>query len=434
MTQPAVLSEGAGSGAAEGAHRFEKAVGVLQWITIFFGAISFFEPSPGDIFFLVLILLWFFNGFSVHAAVIPIIAIMLVRIFSEVFMLFPYMTDPDATSYVFYSAVVTVIFLFFVLFFSNNTKRRVEIFLNAYLLSCVFASAFAIVGYFDIAGLQDKLAPAGRALGTFKDPNVMGSYCTLGAAYAMQLVLLKKTRHTVLAACAFFFISAGVLLTFSRGSWGALVVSVLMLVYYSFATNKSAAVRGRVAKVFLALTAMVVAGLLLALSNSDFRELLFQRAALVQEYDGGETGRFGNQIRSIPLILDRLWTGLGPLQYRKVFDLEPHNAYIGGFANSGIFGGFAFIGLVLTTSFVGFRLCWRASPYQQMAHVIWPPMLGHFIQAFQIDIDHWRFFYVVLAAVWGLEVARQRWVHRLPPTIVHHQAAAGRTARASMSA
>jgi hypothetical protein len=32
-----------------------------------------------------------------------------------------------------------------------------------------------------------------------------------------------------------------------------------------------------------------------------------------------------------------------------------------------------------------------------------------FLQAFQIDIDHWRHIYLLLGMVWGLEAARVRW-------------------------
>ena len=34
------------------------------------------------------------------------------------------------------------------------------------------------------------------------------------------------------------------------------------------------------------------------------------------------------------------------------------------------------------------------------------------MQAFQIDIDHWRHVFLLLGAVWGLETARVRWMER----------------------
>jgi len=33
-----------------------------------------------------------------------------------------------------------------------------------------------------------------------------------------------------------------------------------------------------------------------------------------------------------------------------------------------------------------------------------------FLQAFQIDVDHWRHVYMLLGMVWGLEAARVKWL------------------------
>jgi hypothetical protein len=132
---------------------------------------------------------------------------------------------------------------------------------------------------------------------------------------------------------------------------------------------------------------------------------------VTQEYDVGETGRFGNQIRSLSMLLDRFW-GFGPLRFRVIFDLEPHNSYIGAFANTGWLGGLLFVLIVGITSFVGWRLMFRASPFQRRAQVFVPVLLAFFGQAFQIDIDHWRHVLMLLGVVWGLEAARKKWEDR----------------------
>ena len=84
------------------------------------------------------------------------------------------------------------------------------------------------------------------------------------------------------------------------------------------------------------------------------REFFYKRASATQDYDEGPTGRFGNQKRSLPMLVERP-NGMGPLRFRLIFGLEPHNSYINAFASNGWLGGFAFLGLVLTTTFVGFR-------------------------------------------------------------------------------
>ncbi len=41
-------------------------------------------------------------------------------------------------------------------------------------------------------------------------------------------------------------------------------------------------------------------------------------------------------------------------------------------------------------------------------------MIGLFLQGFQIDIDHWRFVFFLLGAVWGLDASRRRWLDQAP--------------------
>jgi O-antigen ligase len=108
--------------------------------------------------------------------------------------------------------------------------------------------------------------------------------------------------------------------------------------------------------------------------------------------------------------------GFGPLRYRLIFDLEPHNSYIGAFANDGWIGGFAWLALVLTSCFVGLRLMIRRSPVQRLAQVFAPSLFVLLMQGFQIDIDHWRQVFLCFGAVWGMEAARMRWVARTAPT------------------
>jgi hypothetical protein len=158
----------------------------------------------------------------------------------------------------------------------------------------------------------------------------------------------------------------------------------------------------------LFVAASVLAGLL---SVDSVADTFVDRFTITKDYDEGVTGRFGNQMRSIPLLVERP-EGFGPLRFRLRFGIEPHNSYIGGFANGGWIGGLAFLGMVLTTAFVGLRLCLVPSPYRDRAQVVVPALLMFFLQAFQIDIDHWRHVYVMMGMVWGLECARTGWAAR----------------------
>ena len=155
----------------------------------------------------------------------------------------------------------------------------------------------------------------------------------------------------------------------------------------------------------LALGAVALVGLL---SIDQVAKMAETRASVTQDYDEGETGRFGNQLRGSAMLI-ALPFGMGPLQWRNLFLLEPHNSYIGSFANGGWFGGGVFIVLVAATTFVGFRLMSRDTPFRAHAQVVVPALLMFFLQAMQIDIEKWRHVYMMLGMVWGLEAARLHW-------------------------
>jgi hypothetical protein len=73
-----------------------------------------------------------------------------------------------------------------------------------------------------------------------------------------------------------------------------------------------------------------------------------------------------------------------------------------------------FDGIVLATGFVGFRLCLAPSPSRRAAQIVWPALFIFFLQALQIDVDHWRHVFLLFGMVWGLEAARLKWLQGDP--------------------
>jgi hypothetical protein len=185
-----------------------------------------------------------------------------------------------------------------------------------------------------------------------------------------------------------------------------------MNIVFLLITADSRAMRRRVA---LIAATVVLAGALAfsaAMTDSHIRDFFFQRAHVEKSYDKGPNGRFGHQERFIPMMFE-LPNGMGPLRFRLTFGLEPHSSYINAFASNGWLGGFSFILLVLSTCFVGFRQCLTRHPWTRQAQVLFATTFVAFLQGFQIDIDHWRQYYLSLGAVWGIEAARRRWLaHR----------------------
>jgi len=338
---------------------------------------------------------------------VPYFALLTVYILAGFIALTPYWNERDPVVFELQSLYLYLTALYFGLFFGERTLERGELCLRAYSLSCILGAVAGICGYFNVAGTGEIFATYGRAAGTFKDPNVFGSFEVMGALYNMQLIMLRRTRHYALTALALLITLGGVFFSFSRGSWGMLVIATATMTGMAVVATPDVRTRKNIL-VGVAVAALLGAVLLAGLMSIDsVRALATQRSQGVgEEY---EDPRFWNQMRSLPMLLERP-LGFGPLRFRNYFGLEPHSSFVNAFASYGWLGGFAFLLLVGCTIFIGVRLCFASSPYRTMAQVFFPALLGFFIQGFQIDIDHWRHVYLIIGALWGLEAARHRWL------------------------
>jgi hypothetical protein len=346
-------------------------------------------------------------GFRIHWSFVVFAAMMLIYNFAGFLALVPYWHETGPAMFMFQSFYLLVTVLFFALFFGERTNERAELGLKAFTASNVIAAVAGIAGYLDIAGLSSVFMNGARAQGTFKDPNVLGSFVIPGALYCIHLLMMGRTKRVALTIGTLLLLLSAVFLSFSRGSWLAFILSAGVMLAITFAATPNSRQRRRI--LIGACTTLGAAVLLIAilLSIPSLREFFFQRAQGVgEEY---ADPRFFNQIRSLPMMLE-LPLGFGPLRFRNVFDLEPHSSFVNGFASYGWLGGFTFLLIVGTTTFVGFRLCFANSPYRHFAQVYWPALLGFFVQGFQIDIDHWRHVFLLMGAVWGLETGRLRWL------------------------
>ena len=377
---------------------------LLLALFIFFVCFTFLKPSPYDFIAIPTLAFWLCLGIRLHRAALPFVALLILYNLGLLVALVPYLHEPLPVEWTVQSLYLMVTALFFVMFFADRTGRRIDLALGAYVASCLFAAVAGIISYFGGAG-GIFFTMDGRAAGVFEDPNVLGSFLILGALTLGHGLLTGRSRHPVLASAGLLVLLLGIFLSFSRGSWAASVIAGGLMAGLVYRTAATPALRRRLVRFGIAALALGGVGIAGLLSVDQIAERFQDRAQVTKDYDEGETGRFGNQRRGLALLVDRP-NGMGPLRWRLTFGLDPHNSYIGGFANGGWLGGFAFMGLVLATGFVGFRLCVRPSPFQRQAQIVWPALFIFFLQAFQIDIDHWRHVYMMLGMVWALEAAR----------------------------
>lgn len=371
------------------------------WLLGAASGLALVEPSPYEVVFLLALFVFAVTGIRFSQKLLPLAILLLGYNIGGIFSLIPWMADGDAVRFTAVSVYLMITAVFIAGIMSQDAAGRLETLRRGYLFAAWVAGFAALLGYFDVAGLGSTFTLYGRASGTFKDPNVLGPYLALPIVYVLQRILTGQTGM-VRGLAALSVPLAALFFTFSRGAWGVLVVSTALMIVLTFLTAPNAASRGRIVAMSLAALVAMIAALLVALSFEDIRSVFDARASLDQDYDQGVTGRFGNQLRAIPMLLDAP-NGFGPLQFRWLFNqADPHNVYINAFASYGWLGGLSWVSLMVATCYVGWKVVFRPGPTQLHAIAIWSVLFVTILQGFQIDSDHWRHLYLMMGLIWGL--------------------------------
>ncbi len=378
------------------------------WLLFVSGFMVFIEPAPFEIAFGVVALVFMLTGLKFSVLFLPLILLLLLYNIGGGLSLMEVVDESRAVWFVVISIYMAVMAIIIAAIFSEDTLRRLELMKSGYALAAVIASIAGIMGYFDVAGTFDYFTRYGRAMGTFKDPNVFATFIVLPFVYIVQGFFLGTHKRPVVAGGMLLIIVAGLFLSFSRGAWGVAIAAVALCVLLTFITAESGRIRTRIIVIGLIGIALFVILLAIALQFEAIRATFEVRASLNQEYDYGETGRFGNQRRSIPLLLGEP-NGFGPTMFRDYFPEDPHNTFLNAFASYGWLGGISYASLIAVTMLVGWTLVFRKTPWQKDSIAVWSSFFFLILQGLQIDTDHWRHFYVQLGLTWGLMLASLRY-------------------------
>jgi hypothetical protein len=322
----------------------------------------------------------------------------------------PFVDVHESVSFTFISVYMAVTAIFFAALVAKAPFERLRTIRSGYVAAGIFAATLGILGYFNVAGLSAHftLYDGTRASGPFKDPNVFGPFLVPPILWLTQDLLLRRGAGFLRTVAPLGLMIFAVLLSFSRGAWGATIASVVLMAALTFATTQSTALRWRIAAVAVVGAFVVALLLVLALSIPAVHDVFLIRASLSQDYDVGETGRFGSQWRSLPMLLEQPF-GFGPLQFRHVFPEDPHEMYVNAFASYGWLGGLSFLAFTTTTLYVGWRLVFVRSPFRDVAIPIWACLFVQMAQGLQIDTDHWRHLFLLFGALYGLAAAERRY-------------------------
>lgn len=379
--------------------------GVL-WLLIASSWLVFIEPSPYEFMFLLTLLIYLAQGMTVTGAMMPFVVFLLLYNVGGALSVVPVSGSSKAVTFVVTSFYMAVMAMFFAFVCAKAPMKTMAVIRNAYILAATVAALCGILGYFDVAGTGAIFAPEARAQATFKDGNVYSTYLMLPAVMLIHGLATGTQAYKLLSTCVLLLLLAAIFLAFSRGGWVVLILSTGLCLGLTFIVTSSLALRSRIILYTIAGGIAVACLLVFALSIEEIRALFLERAKLIQSYDGGETGRFGTQLNSIPVLMQSP-NGLGPMQFGKVMGQDPHNVYLNAFSSYGWLGGFSYLLLIAATISAGWRSVFTRTPWQPYSIVVFSVLFASMVQGLQIDTDHWRHFYLQLGLMWGLYAATE---------------------------
>jgi hypothetical protein len=381
----------------------------LLWLVGVCGSIVFVEPSPYEVALVVALVAFCATGLKLAPALlVPLLLLAGVNLGYSIGAL-ELFDDPVVLSWILTSWYMAAAAILFALVLSQDTAPRLDALSRGYLAGALIASLAAIAGYFDlIPGGADLLTYAGRARGTFKDPNVLGAFLIFPALFALQRILEGSVRSALRNAVVFSILSLAIFLAFSRAAWGTLAGSTLLMVFLMTITASSPQKRFRILLLAGLAVALAIAALAVLLSFDQIDNLFKERASFNQPYDTGRFGRFGRHLLGAAMALDYPF-GIGPLQFRNFFPEDTHNSFLNAFMSGGWISGILYPVLVFTTAIHGARNVLLRTPWQRNYIAVFSTLFVTLLESFIIDTDHWRHYYLLIGVTWGVVVASGRW-------------------------
>src|SRR5882762_9249858 len=374
----------------------------LLWLVGASCAIVFIEPSPYELTTLFAAVIFVATGLRMRLVFMPLLILLFLVNIGYSICAVPLMDKPEVASWIATSWYMATTVVFFAMVVSEDTAARLDMIRRGLIAGALIAALGGIAGYFSLfPGAHSLLTLYDRASGTFKDPNVFSAFLILPALFALQSVVSDRFGKSLRSTVTLGVLSLALLLAFSRAAWGGLAITSAFML----------ALMVLVASIALVMLVAVL------LSFDSIGEMFKQRASLDQSYDEGRFGRFGRHILGAEMALD-LPFGIGPLQFHRYFPEDTHNSYLNAFMSGGWISGICYPALVFVTVILGFRHIFVRVPWQRAYLAIFAAFLGTVGESFIIDTDHWRHFWMMLGAMWGMFAAAHQYMAAQSPVAV----------------
>ncbi len=387
----------------------------LLWAAGCGGAIVMIEPSPYEIATLIAIIFFYATGLRMRPVFLPLLLLLVVMNVAYTICAAYLMDDSKIVNWIVTSWYMAITALFFAVALADDTQARLNALRRGLIIGALIASISGFIGYFHLMPrAEDMFTLYGRVKGTFKDPNVIAAFLILPALFTLQDVVTAPLGKSTRGAVAFGIIALAILLAFSRAAWGQLILTSAFMLLMMYMTSPSRPQRSRIVVTTLAAVAVASLLVMVLLSFDSIDNLFKERASFNQSYDTGRFGRFGRHALGFQMALD-LPLGIGPLQFTRFFPEDTHNSFLNAFMSGGWIAGVCFPALVFITVAMGFKLIFVRVPWQRGYLAVFAAFLGTVGEAFIIDVDHWRHFWMLLGAMWAMNVAASDYMARHRP-------------------
>ena len=266
-----------------------------------------------------------------------------------------------------------------------------------YAVSGAVVGAVGIATFLGLPGLKPVLAPTGRFVALFKDPNVCGAYLVPAAAIALAALIGRQTRRRLLCVAAIAVCAGGAFLSFSRAAWINLGVTFgVFFVLFSFA-NALSRTWWRTVLFFPLVVVLLSLHAYQLASVPDVHDMFALRFGM-QSYDAA---RFATQSHALHTAVHNP-LGLGPGSTEGAFSLAAHSTYVRALVENGVLGALSLFAFMVVSCG---RAMWYAVVSRQTLDrlrfaVVTAVLCGMYVEAAVIDTVHWRHFWLFLALAW----------------------------------
>lgn len=393
----------------------EKVRSILVAMIFITSFVSLFEPAPTDVFLVLALLTCFRSGLKLSPMITPLVLLLLIYNLSGL-VSYLNISHDRFESHIFLVglALTSVSGMFVAYYVAADPVNRFLLIQRSWCIGAAIGAAIGLASYFKIEPIATMFPDfGGRAVGAYKDPNVYSTWLVPPAILMLQGFLTGRLRLTFFSITGFLLIYMALFLAFSRGAWLNTIVAAAITIGLTFLLSPTRQLRGRIGWAAIIGIGLMAVGLVVLLSIPQTRELFLDRFTLVKSYDAGETGRFGNQLNSIPLLLN-LPLGFGPYQFGGIYGLAPHNTFLNSFSSAGWTGGIAYVVLTVCNLIIGLKVAFTRTPFQPFAIAMFGCLVGVTMQGVQIDTEHWRHFYWTIGLLWGFFAASHPNLSRSP--------------------